>query len=108
MTAAAAHSHPETAVAKPAKEEPKPAAAEDTKAPVKEAPEPKPSGAPGSVIQLGAFANEAQAERAWTALSARFPSGYGIPLMSDESLTLTTRVLNHNLPDARLAVRHRA
>jgi hypothetical protein len=26
------------------------------------------------VIQLGAFANQAQAERAWTALSARFPS----------------------------------
>lgn len=40
-------------------------------------------------------------------LSARFPSGYGIPLMSDEGLTLTTRVLNHNLPDAHLAVRHR-
>ena len=28
----------------------------------------------GSVVQLGAFANQAQAERAWTALSARFPS----------------------------------
>ena len=40
-------------------------------------------------------------------LSARFPSGYGVPLMSDENLTLTTRVLNHNLPDARLTVRHR-
>jgi cell division septation protein DedD len=26
------------------------------------------------VIQLGAFANQAQAERAWAALSARFPS----------------------------------
>jgi cell division septation protein DedD len=26
------------------------------------------------VIQLGAFANQAQAERAWTALSSRFPS----------------------------------
>ena len=26
------------------------------------------------MIQLGAFANQAQAERAWTALSARFPS----------------------------------
>src|SRR5437868_15226565 len=40
-------------------------------------------------------------------LAARFPSGFGIPLMSDESLTLTTRVLNHNLPDPHLAVRHR-
>lgn len=34
--------------------------------------EPKPTGETGSVIQLGAFANKAQAERAWTALSARF------------------------------------
>ena len=34
----------------------------------------KPAGAPGSVIQLGAFANQAQAERAWTALSVRFPT----------------------------------
>lgn len=37
-------------------------------------PAPKPSGAAGSVVQLGAFANQAQAERAWTALSSRFPS----------------------------------
>ena len=37
-------------------------------------PAPKATGATGSVIQLGAFANKAQAERAWTALSARFPS----------------------------------
>lgn len=35
-------------------------------------PPAKPSGAPGTVIQLGAFKNTAQAERAWTALSARF------------------------------------
>jgi cell division septation protein DedD len=26
------------------------------------------------VVQLGAFANQAQAERAWTALSTRFPA----------------------------------
>ncbi len=37
------------------------------------APKPAPAGAAGSVIQLGAFQNQAQAERAWTALSARFP-----------------------------------
>ena len=37
-------------------------------------PPPKATGGTGSVIQLGAFANRAQAERAWTALSARFPS----------------------------------
>jgi cell division septation protein DedD len=36
-------------------------------------PAAQPSGGSGSIIQLGAFANEAQAERAWTALSARFP-----------------------------------
>jgi cell division septation protein DedD len=35
---------------------------------------PNPTGGTGSVIQLGAFANKAQAERAWTALSARFES----------------------------------
>lgn len=62
---------PEAAVLKP-KEEPK-APANETKAPVKEPPAPKPSGAPGTVVQLGAFANQAQAERAWTALSSRFP-----------------------------------
>ena len=55
---------PETPVAKPAPEPPKP--------PVP--PEPAPSGGAGSVVQLGAFANQAQAERAWTALSTRFPS----------------------------------
>jgi hypothetical protein len=66
---------PETAVAKPPKEQPKTAAANETKTPaVKETPEPKPTGPAGSVIQLGAFANQAQAERAWSALSARFPS----------------------------------
>ena len=36
--------------------------------------QPKATGGTGSVIQLGAFANQAQAERAWTALSTRFPS----------------------------------
>ena len=66
---------PETAIAKPPKEQPKTVAANETKTPaVKETPEPKPAGPAGSVIQLGAFANQAQAERAWSALSARFPS----------------------------------
>ncbi|MFL6764041.1 MAG: SPOR domain-containing protein [Sphingomicrobium sp.] len=65
---------PETPVAKPVKEVPKTIPPTETKTPVKEAPEPKPSGAPGTIVQLGAFANQAQAERAWTALSARFPS----------------------------------
>lgn len=37
-------------------------------------PEPASTAGSGSVIQLGAFKNAAQAERAWSALSARFPS----------------------------------
>ena len=64
---------PEAPVAKPAKEQPKTVAPKETEAPAKEKAEPKPSGPPGTVVQLGAFANQAQAERAWTALSARFP-----------------------------------
>jgi hypothetical protein len=63
----------EAPVAKPAKEETKAAPAAEAKSRPEKTPEPKPAGAPGSVIQLGAFANQAQAERAWTALSARFP-----------------------------------
>lgn len=60
--------------------EPPPAPAEEPKRnpgekaePVKP-PEPQaPTGAPNSVIQLGAYKNPAQAERAWTALASRFP-----------------------------------
>jgi cell division septation protein DedD len=63
---------PETPVAKPPKVEP--AAPPANEAPVAaQTPEAKPTGGSGSVVQLGAFANQAQAERAWTALSARFP-----------------------------------
>jgi cell division septation protein DedD len=67
---------PEVAAAKPPKAEPKPAppAAAATPAPAKAAPQPKPTGPAGSVVQLGAFQNQAQAERAWSALSARFPT----------------------------------
>ena len=63
---------PEQPVAAPPKPAPGPKPAE--------APKPaetalaQPTGGKGSVIQLGAFANRAQAERAWSALSARFPS----------------------------------
>lgn len=64
---------PEAPVATPPKAQPKqptPAAgAESTEAP----PQGKAMGGSGSVIQLGAFVNQAQAERAWAALSARFP-----------------------------------
>jgi hypothetical protein len=67
---------PEKPVAKPVPATPEPAPktlpANETKVPV--APEAKPSGGSGSIVQLGAFANQAQAERAWTALSARFPA----------------------------------
>jgi hypothetical protein len=63
---------------------PKPEAkppAKEAKPPVAPSPAAEPAkaaantaGASGSVVQLGAFANQAQAERAWTALSTRFPS----------------------------------
>ena len=65
----------EVAVAPPPKEEPKPATTAEAKPPKPAATEePKATGGTGSVVQLGAFANKAQAERAWSALSARFPS----------------------------------
>ena len=38
----------------------------------------KPAGAPGSVIQLGAYENQAQAEAGWKALSGRFPAVAGL------------------------------
>ncbi|MEO7364783.1 MAG: SPOR domain-containing protein [Sphingomicrobium sp.] len=65
---------PEEAVARPPKVEPKPVPAAETKPPAAEPVTPAPSGPAGSVIQLGAYKNAAQAERAWTALSTRFPS----------------------------------
>jgi hypothetical protein len=71
---------PETPVAKPVKQVPQPEAQKPAAAETKPAAEPKPeaeakpTGGSGSVVQLGAFANQAQAERAWTALSARFPT----------------------------------
>jgi hypothetical protein len=67
----------EQPVATPPKEESNPAPVAETK-PAEAAPEPKPTGAAGSIIQLGAFQNQAQAERAWSALSARFPSVAGM------------------------------
>lgn len=72
---------PETALAKPVKRQPTPeaavpATADDKPAATeqKPAPEAKLTGGSGSIVQLGAFANQAQAERAWTALSTRFPN----------------------------------
>jgi SPOR domain len=67
---------PESPVAKPPKEQPKTILPNETKTPVPAdtTPQPKSTGGSGSVVQLGAFANQAQAERAWTALSTRFPS----------------------------------
>lgn len=44
-------------------------------------PPPPPSGESGSVIQLGAYRNTAQAERAWTALSTRFGAVSGLTKM---------------------------
>ena len=70
---------PEAPIARPPKAPPQaaPVAAPATEAKATEAkpaPEPKPAGPSGSTVQLGAFANQAQAERAWTALSSRFPN----------------------------------
>src|SRR3982750_2214370 len=66
---------PETPVAKPPKAEPQPAPAPGfSQAPTQPETPPAGMGPKGSTIQLGAFANQAQAERAWTALSARFPA----------------------------------
>jgi hypothetical protein len=66
---------PEVAVAPP-KEEPKTLPPNETKQPLpaEKEPQPKATGGSGTVIQLGAFQNQAQAERAWTALSTRFPT----------------------------------
>lgn len=68
----------------PAQGEPKRLPPNETKEPVPAAeptPQPAPSGAPGSVIQLGAYKNSAQAERAWTALSSRFGALAGMTKM---------------------------
>ncbi len=40
-------------------------------------------------------------------LSIQFPTGYGIPVMSDEALDLTTQVLNLNLEGQSVEVRHK-
>jgi hypothetical protein len=72
----------EQPVARPPKEEPKRIPPNETKVPVVEKPAPappaQPSGGSGSVIQLGAYKNAAQAERAWTALSSRFATVAGM------------------------------
>jgi len=67
----------------PAEGEPKRLPPNETKEPVPaaEPPPPAPSGAAGSVIQLGAYKNTAQAERAWTALSSRFGALGGMTKM---------------------------
>lgn len=66
---------PEEPVAKPPADEPKRLPPNETREPLPATgtPPPVPGSAGGSVIQLGAFQNQAQAERAWNALSARFP-----------------------------------
>jgi len=69
---------PEQAVAPPPRPAAEPKPAETPKPQPGEAAPEQPTGGKGSVIQLGAFANRAQAERAWSALSARFPSVAGM------------------------------
>ena len=60
----------------PAAEEPKRLPSNETKEPLAQEPPAaaQPTGGAGSVVQLGAYRNQAQAERAWTSLSSRFPS----------------------------------
>ena len=65
---------PEQPVARPPAEEPKRLPPNETRVPLPPEGAPVPVAGRGSVIQLGAFQNAAQAERAWTALSARFPA----------------------------------
>ena len=65
---------PKGVVPKPAAGQPTTVKPNETKPAVAVEPEVKATGGTGSIIQLGAFANQAQAERAWTALSARFPT----------------------------------
>ena len=62
-----------TATATPEAAKPAPVA-EKSPALASDDTQTKPTGGAGSVIQLGAFANRAQAGRAWNALSARFPN----------------------------------
>jgi len=66
------------AIAAPAPDKP---AADDAKPAETAKPELVAVGGSGSVVQLGAFKNSAQAERAWAALSARFPSVAGMSKM---------------------------
>ena len=40
-------------------------------------------------------------------MDVAFPKGFGIPILSDESLLVATQVLNHNEKDANFQVRHR-
>jgi hypothetical protein len=61
---------------------PKPETPEAAPTPTTETePEPPATAASGTVIQLGAFKNPQQAERAWTALSTRFPAVAGLRKM---------------------------
>jgi cell division septation protein DedD len=62
---------------------PAPAEGEPAATPPAAAEEPAAAapGAKGSVFQMGFFDNRAQAERAWSALSARFPSLRGMNKM---------------------------
>lgn len=56
-------------------------------------------------------ANDAFSMRLFTLsqgqLSARFPAGFGIPILSSETLDLTTQVLNLNVENRAFEVRHK-
>lgn len=57
------------------------------------------------------FAWPASAKRVFTLsqgqMAVQFPPGFGLPVISDEALTVSTQVLNLNVEDAALQVRHK-
>lgn len=54
------------------------------------------------VLQTGRLFTLSQGQ-----LDVAFPPGFGIPLMSDQGMLVNTQVLNHNLENPDLEVRHR-
>jgi hypothetical protein len=59
---------------------------------------------------LFGWEKRARAGRTFTTSQGQFgvelPDGYGIPVLSNEPLEIASQVLNHNIPDLDLGVRH--
>lgn len=65
---------PEEPIARPQSATPAPAGPETPATPESTPEAPQAAGPAGSTIQLGAYANQAQAEAAWKSFSSRFPA----------------------------------